>query len=305
MVEKRKYKCSVLGANGYLGRHLCYLLFQRGFEIFAYDIDEIKNTNIPHGVKYKKVDITMGSDIKEINFDVDFLFFFAGITGTKEGFDNYEKYIQVNEIGLMNVLNSMRKQKKLPVVVFPSTRLVYKGSEKPLKEDAEKVTRTVYAANKLAGENLLKAYWNAFKIPFMVFRISVPYGNLFDHNFSYGTIGFFMNKAKNKENIVLFGDGSLRRTFTHVVSVCNQIIEAVTCGKLQNDIFNIAGETYVLKEVASIIAEKYNVGIEYTEWPELDGLIESGNTVFDASKLSGIIRLKEEFTSFREWVFSI
>jgi UDP-glucose 4-epimerase len=304
MTKSLKFKCSVIGANGYLGRHLTYLLIERGYEVFAYDVNETRNINIPDSVSYNEIDITQKHDISKIRFDVDFLFFFAGITGTKEGFENYEKYIQVNELGVLNVLNEIRALLHKPCVVFPSTRLVYKGSEFPLKEDDEKEAKTIYAVNKLAGEYMLHAYHNAYDIPFLIFRICVPYGNLFDDNFSYGTIGNFLKKARNMENIVLYGDGSLKRTFTHVVSVCNQIIDAASVGNAVNEVFNINGETYSLYEAASIVADRYNVKVDYIAWPEEDMRIESGNTVFDSTKLLKIIANKEEF-SFKDWICSL
>jgi UDP-glucose 4-epimerase len=304
MTEKLKFKCTVLGANGYLGRHMIYILSERGYAVFAYDIDENRNRNIPEKVIYKKVDITQKEDVGQINFDVDFLFFFAGITGTKEGFDHFEKFIRVNELGLLNILTSIRELQLKPMVIFPSTRLVYKGSVNPLKEDAEKETKTIYAANKLAGENLLNAYWNAFNIPFLIFRICVPYGNLFDDNFSFGTIGYFLRRAKNKENIILYGDGSLKRTFTHIVSVCDQIVKAVSCRKIVNDVFNVNGDTYSLKDIAEMLANKYGVSIKYSPWPKEDLLIESGDTVFNAAKLSGIIEMEEK-NIFKDWVASL
>jgi UDP-glucose 4-epimerase len=301
---KRIFRCCVLGANGYLGRHLTYLLNEQGYEVFACDIDENRNTNIPSNVSYFKVDITQKQYLSKIPLDVDFVFFFAGITGTKEGFENYEKHVSVNEIGLLNVLDELRKMVNKPCIVFPSTRLVYKGSEFPLKEDDEKEAKTIYAVNKLAGEYMLHAYHNAYDIPFLIFRVCVPYGNLFDDKFSYGTIGVFLKKARNKENIVLYGDGSLKRTFTHVVSACNQIIDAATVRNAINEVFNIDGETYSLFEAASIVANRFNVNVDFASWPEEDVRIESGNTVFDATKLLKVIADKGEF-SFKDWICSL
>ena len=44
-------------------------------------------------------------------------------------------------------------------------------------------------------------------------------------NYSYGTIGFFLSKAMKKENINMYGDGELKRTFTHVYDICNSTIK--------------------------------------------------------------------------------
>ena len=187
-------KCTVLGANGFIGRHLCFFLSNLGFDVFAYDIQDTINSNIPNGVFYEQFDIC--NHFNHINIEVDFLFNFSGITGTKNGFENYRSFIEINEIGLLNILNKVRKNEKKPVIIFPSTRLIYKGEDVPLAEDAIQEAKTIYAANKTAAESYLKMYANCFDIKYIIYRICVPYGNLFDDNFSYGTIDTFLNKAK-------------------------------------------------------------------------------------------------------------
>jgi UDP-glucose 4-epimerase len=198
---KSTVKCSVLGANGYIGRHLCFFLDKLGFDVFAYDIQNTRNPNIPNNVLYEQFDIC--NDYNHINLDVDFLINFSGITGTKNGFENYKSFIEINEIGLLNILNEVRKKEKKPVIIFPSTRLIYKGDNFPLDEEATKEAKTIYAANKASAESYLKMYANCFDIKYIIYRICVPYGNLFDDNFSYGTIDAFLNKQK-KEKILVY-----------------------------------------------------------------------------------------------------
>ena len=286
----KKIKCNIIGSNGYIGRHLTYLLYKKGFNIKTYGLNDTKNVNIPKEIHYQKVDLTNKQDINKIDFDVDYIFLFAGLTGTLDGFNNYKNYINVNEIGLLNILNKIKDLKNKPHCIFPSSRLVYKGSKSPLKENDEKEAKTIYASTKICGENYLSLYSNMYNIPYSIFRICVPYGNLFDDYFSFGTIGNFINKAKNKQNIILYGDGELRRTFTYIESVCEQIINSLGNSKIINEIFNIGGEEYSLKDIAQLIAHKYSVEVEYVQWPEYNELIESGDTVFDSSKLMKIIK---------------
>ena len=303
MNEIKKIKCAVIGANGYIGRHLTYLLNRRGFDVSAYGNNDVRNITIPKEVSYKKVDVTSQHDIKKIDFDVEYLFLFAGLTGTLDGFNNYKNYLNVNELGLLNLLDALKGLNKKPHCIFPSSRLVYKGSSFPLKENDEKEAKTIYAANKISGEYYLSAYSNMYKIPYTIFRICVPYGNLFDDCFSFGTIGNFINKAKNKQNIILYGNGELRRTFTYIESVCEQIINSLDNDKIINEIFNISGEAYSLKDVAQLIAHKYGVEVEYIQWPEDNKLIESGDTVFDSSKLMNIIG-QENTYSLKDVIFT-
>ena len=106
------------------------------------------------------------------------------------------------------------------------------------KEDDEKETKTIYAVNKIACENLLYAYRQNFDIPYTIFRICVPFGNMFSDDYSFGTIGFFIRQASNDRRITLYGDGSIKRTFTSMHDLCKQIVEVgmerVSDGEIYN-----------------------------------------------------------------------
>lgn len=290
--------CTILGANGFIGRHLAYYLNQKGFKVFAYDVQPERNPNLPTEIQYEQFDICHNYD--HINFNVDYLFVFSGITGTKNGFEQYRTFIEVNEIGLLNILSKVKDMGQKPKIIFPSTRLVYKGVEQPLPEDAEKEAKTIYAANKLACERYLKMYANCYGITYTIYRICVPYGNLFDGEFSYGTIGAFLNRAKSGGTITLYGDGEIKRTLTHVVSVCQQITDSMILSLSDNSTLNIAGETFSLKELATKIAAIYGTPVSFIPWNDMDWKIESGSTEFDGRKIEDMICVEKKWT-FDEW----
>lgn len=298
-MSRQQYSCTILGANGYIGRHLAYYLNQKGFRVFAYDIQPAPNPNLPAEIPYEPFDIC--HNYNHVNFDVDYLFVFSGITGTKNGFEQYKTFIEVNEIGLLNILSVVKGMEKKPKIIFPSTRLVYKGMEQPLPEEAEKEAKTIYAANKLACEQYLKMYAHCFGIPYTIYRICVPYGNLFDGEFSYGTIGAFLNRAQSGGAITLYGDGEIKRTLTHVVSICQQIADSMVQPESGNQIYNIAGETFSLKELAEKIASVYGTPVTFIPWNDLDWKIESGNTVFDGCKIEKVSEYSEA-DSFNDWL---
>jgi UDP-glucose 4-epimerase len=252
---------------------------------------------------YRPLDIRSMADLRKLNPDLDYIFLFAGHTGTSDGFGKYEEFISVNELGLLNLLAWMRESNCKAKIIFPSTRLVYKGNEKLLSEEDDKQPKTIYAANKLAAEQLLWLYYNAFSIDYTVFRICVPYGNLFDDKFSYGTIGFFLKKAISGNNITLYGNGKIMRTFTHVEDICMIIIGAIMRNDTGANIYNIPGENLSLFDVARLIAQKYKVLIEFKDWPEMDWKLETGDTMFDASKLNKLIHYNLKF-NVQDWVSS-
>lgn len=276
-------KCAIIGSNGYIGKHIDSYLKQMGIIPECYDVHDITFES------YTKIDLTDKFSIENINLNVDYIFLFAGLTGTHAGFDLYDKFISINEIGLLNLLDTIRKSPYRPKIIFPSTRLVYKGQDKPLKEEDEKETKTIYAVNKLACEGILQAYKASFDIPYTIFRICIPYGNISRKDYSYGLIGFFINKAMTENEITLYGNGDLKRTFTHVQDICHQMIQAAFNEKSNGEIYNIGGETYSLKEVALIISNKLSVNISNIPWPEKDLRIESNHTYFDDTKIKELL----------------
>ena len=286
-MEKVK-RIAIIGASGFIGRHIYHYIKNTGYiDIYCYDV--VENVDLPN---FRRVDLTDKESLTKLNIDVDYIFMFAGLTGTYAGFDAYEKYVNVNELSLLNLLDAIRKSEYRPKVVFPSTRLVYKGVDKALKEEDEKECKTIYAANKIACEGYLQAYYDSFDIPYTVFRICIPYGNLLSSGYSFGTVGFFIKQAKAGKDITLYGGGTIKRTFTHMEDLCYQVVEGAFNPDSTGQIYNVGGETLSLCEAATIIAKKYGVDVKSVTWPERDLRIESNHTYFDDTKIQSLLHLK-------------
>lgn len=277
-------KVMIIGANSYIARNIYYELKREWADtlINLYDRDVAQ---VDGASNYKRIDILSAESVKNIDFDCDVIYMFAGKTGSVNGFDEFNTFIDINEKALLNVLNEYRRQKSSAKIIFPSTRLVYKGKLGPQKEDAEKEFKTIYAINKFACEQYLEQYNRVFDVRYCIFRICIPYGTLIPNASSYGTAEFMISKASKGDNISLYGDGSVRRTLTYMGDICKVLIKGAFSDDCLNDVFNIGGEDYSLKEMAILIAKKYRVGIDYVSWPDVALKIESGNTVFDDSKL--------------------
>lgn len=266
------------GAGGYLGKHLVQALRDSGEPV-----------TIPMRPDSGRVDLTDRAQLADIDWNVDRVFVFAGATGTAAAFDNVDRFLDGNERALLNVLDGIRRSGYRPRVVFPSSRLVYRGAEAPLPETAPLEARTLYAANKIACENYLQVYANAWDIPFTVLRICVPYANSIGEQYSFGTVGNFISQARGSGRIRLYGGGELRRTFTHIEDLCRLTLQASVHPAAVNQIFNVPGEDLSLHEAATHIARRLGATIESTDWPAMDARIESGSTVFDGSRLTQLL----------------
>lgn len=284
----------VLGANGFLGQNLCYWLVQNNFNVVAVGRSEsfaaasFFNKN---QLTYIKTDLLNKEQVKNLPLESsNAIYMMAGQTGTKIGFSEYSTFVESNEIALLNVLNEYKEKEAKGRLVFPSSRLVYKGQKGILlKENSEKEAKTVYAANKIACELYLSCWANAYNVPYTVFRICVPYGQLLPGEYSYGTLGFMLNQAKQHGAITLYGKGEPSRTFSHVEDICEILGKVPFIPKSLNKTINIGSQdNFQLLKLAELIAAKFHVKVKFKKWPSLDLNIESGDTMFDDTLLQSI-----------------
>lgn len=268
-------KAMIIGSTGYLGVNLLHYLVERHHEV----VD-------PSTLLGKRFDLRDNSQVNAINWNVDVIYMFAGLTGTANSFQTPSEFLNTNVNGLNLLLKSVAQSRFRPRLIFPSTRLIYKGSASALSETAPQEARTVYAASKIAAERLLQAYGMHFDIPSIIVRVCVPYGQIVDGPYRYGTVGFMLEQARTERVIKLFNCGKMRRTFTHVLDLCELFLRLGGREREAYEVFNVPGEDMSLREVAEAIANRLGVGIEMIEWQPSAERVESGDTIFDGAKLS-------------------
>jgi len=293
-------KALVLGCNGYVGRHLCRYAARQGWEIRGADLQAAPNVEV---ASYSCVDVRDVSCWARIDCDVDAIFMFAGRTGTMNSFEDFGDFIDTNDRGLVALLEALRRTGLRPRVVFPSSRLVYRGAAGvALREDAVLEPRTVYAQTKVNGEAYLALYARCFGIDYTVVRICVPYGNELDDQYSYGTLGHFFQQVRNGESLRLFGDGLQRRSFIHVGDLSRMVVELAGLRESAGRILNVGGpDNLSIGDVVDMMSRKYDVPAEHVPWPPELERIESGDTVFDSSEAEQLVGREYQWR-FREWL---
>jgi len=292
-----------VGANSYIARNLIRIIDWDRFNIYLYDRDK---SHFDDYDNYKSLDILDQQAVEQIQWDCKTLFWFSGATGTLAGFEKYKNFVEVNELGLLNALSAYRKAQSKAKIIFPSTRLVYKGSGEPLTENCEKELKTPYALNKFSCENYLKMYSYMFDISYCIFRICLPYGaahGMWENlGTSFGTIGAFLRAAQNNKLITIYGDGSQKRTLTHMGDLCDIMWKGAQSPLCHNDVYNIGGKDVLsLAEISNKIAKAYGAEVKNIPWPELDKKLESGSTVFNSSKLDKLLNYEYKY-GFEQWI---
>jgi dTDP-L-rhamnose 4-epimerase len=97
----------------------------------------------------------------------------------------------------------------------------------PTPETARTSPASVYAATKLAQEDLVRIAASSLGIPFLIFRLQNVYGEGQSLNNPYtGILSIFSNRIRQGKLIALFEDGQESRDFVHV----SDVTEAMALG---------------------------------------------------------------------------
>jgi UDP-glucose 4-epimerase len=130
-------------------------------------------------------------------------------------------------------------------VVIASTSEVYgKSEDVPFREDSDLVMgptpkhRWAYACSKAIDEFLALAYWKERKLPVIIVRFFNTVGPR--QTGMYGmVIPNFVRQALAGEPLTVFGDGTQRRSFSHVRDIVNALLKLVAEPKAIGQVINI------------------------------------------------------------------
>ena len=295
-------KILITGANGYIGSNLACKFLKDGFDVRLSDLS--KNAMIK-GAEYIQCDFTDTRQIINVIKGIDYIYFFTGKTGnSQEGFNNPGNFIVGNELTLVNLLNVLKSEKIKPRIIFPSTRLMYKGGKNiPLDENAETEPKSIYAVNKIACESYLHLYQINYGIDYTIFRISLPYGsNVEMGHVSYGVMAYLINRARNGNELLIYGDGAQKGSLIHIDDLSKLLIQGGMHSETKNQIFNIGGPDHLeIGETVKSISKHFDVQVKHAEWPGVFQSTDQGHLIINSEKLIGLLDYKYK-NQFQKWL---
>ena len=97
-------KFAIIGANSYIARNLIYILKNKYKEIEC-KLYGRADKHADSAENYTCVNLFDSEDIKRIDLSCDAVFIFVGKTGSANGFDDFDTFIDSNEKSLLNILN--------------------------------------------------------------------------------------------------------------------------------------------------------------------------------------------------------
>ncbi len=158
-------------------------------------------------------------------------------------------------------------------VVFISSGGTVYGKEVncPLSEETPLKPISSYGMQKVAIENLLYLYYYICGLDYRVIRLSNPYGPYQRPNGILGAVTTFVFKALNKDEIQVYGDGTIIRDFIYIDDAVRGILNIVN-GECEKRVFNLGcGYGTSIKEVIEIVKKIVgDVKVIYKERRKVD-----------------------------------
>lgn len=299
----KKMKLLVVGGCGFLGSNLAAHGIETGYDVTVFDnlsrfgassnrewLNTLGRYTFIHGDTRNKND--MENLIRNGQFDA--VFHLAGQVAMTTSIADPYKDFEINTMGALNLLDSIRKYSHDTAVFFSSTNKVYGDLDQYSYKETE--TRYVcnefqngfdesipldfrspYGCSKGAADQYMLDFNRIFGVKTTVFRHSSMYGSRQFATYDQGWIGWFVEKAiekyrnQNCEPFTISGNGKQVRDILHakdMISLYYTALENVdrVCGQA----YNIGGtieQSLSLLELFDLLNKILDIKMEYVQLP--------------------------------------
>ena len=229
----------VTGGVGFIGYHVTRALLARGDDVVV--VDDFSDAPYPRADKRRNESdlrgefsalqvveacVTDRAAIAPLLPGADAVLHLAGLAGVRPSFADPARYARVNVEGTA-VVQELARAAGIQRLVFASSSSVYGNSTPlPAREDAPAVApESPYAASKRGAELVASALCR--RTPAMRcagLRFFTVYG---PRQRPEMAITLFTRAALAGRPVTVFGDGSMRRDFTHVEDIVRGVLATV------------------------------------------------------------------------------
>ena len=151
-------KVLIIGAGGFVGSYLIKEFKKDNYEVIACDIN--KKENFDDSIKYFDIDILNKKLVDEIISETkpNYLINLAAISSVGLSWSIPGKTIEVNVVGTLNILDSIKEYDPNCKVLLIGSSEEYENKNVPLKENDMVNANSPYGISKVTQENFAKLY---------------------------------------------------------------------------------------------------------------------------------------------------
>lgn len=297
----------ITGGCGFIGSNLAAEVLKRGEELAVFDnlsrtgsVSNLEWLRQQGDFQFCHGDIRSCHDVEKSvrEFKPDVLFHLAGQVAMTTSVAHPRLDFEVNAMGTLNVLESIRKNRPDCTVVYSSTNKVYGDlewisyEEKATRHSAPDYPngfdeslpldfRSPYGCSKGSADQYMLDYARMFGLKTVVFRHSSMYGGRQYATYDQGWIGWFCQKAlearqakksgKPPDPFTISGDGKQVRDALHADDVTRLYFSAIDNIKnVTGKAFNIGGgmeNSLSLLELFGMLEDMPDVKLVYKKLP--------------------------------------
>jgi nucleoside-diphosphate-sugar epimerase len=257
----------VTGGAGFIGSHLVEALLKRGQQVRVLDnFSTGRAANLAHlsGVDIITGDVRDEALVNSLVREVDYVLHLAAVVSVPQSMADPALTNAVNIEGTLNLLNAARQHGLKRLVLSSSCAVYGDNDDLPLKETSQTKPLSPYAATKLMGEIYCQTYQRAYGVPTVCLRYFNIYGPRQDPNGPYAAaIPKFIQRLKNHQAPIIYGDGTQTRDFVYVADVVRANLLACDQEAAIGQVFNITtGRGVSLVELMDELSDLLDVQIQ-------------------------------------------
>src|SRR3989344_8145529 len=258
-------KMVVTGGAGFIGSHIVDALVARGDEVHVIDnyAGGKHDDRLNAKATYHEIDVRSTDEIQKIMEGADVVFHTAALPRVQYSIDYPVETSDTNVIGTVSVLTAAVRA-KVRRVVYSASGSAYGAQETmPLSEEMPANPVNPYGLQKYVGELFAKVWATTYGLETVSLRYFNVYGPRLDPNGPYAlAVGAFLLARKNNQPLVIYGDGTITRDYTHVRDVVRANLlgaESTKVGK--GEVINIgAGHNVTIQALADMIGGEITYG---------------------------------------------
>ena len=269
----------ITGATGAVGPRVVNALYQAGYRIRTFSVDDPASGLFPPHVEVVIGDVTEKADVESAMQGVDAVVHMAALLHiVNPPPEMREKYERVNVGGTAMVVEAAIKAGVKRVVLFSTIAVYGQAGGQVLNELSPTHHDTFYAQTKLAAEQIVLNARGADGQPLgTVLRLGAVYGSRIKGNYER------LTHALARHRFIPIGSGLNRRTLVYDKDVGRVAALAVSHPAAAGRVFNVTdGEFHTLNEIIESICfalgrKPPRLSLPVGPTRTLIGLIEKGS----------------------------
>ncbi|MGI8695625.1 MAG: SDR family NAD(P)-dependent oxidoreductase [Mycobacteriales bacterium] len=276
----------VTGGAGFVGATLVRRLVASGYPVRVLDNYTTGAAEHLDGVDAEQVegDIRDAAALDNALVDVDSVVHLAAAGSVVLSVQDPATNFDVNVLGTFQVLDAARRAGVERTVQASTGGALIGDATPPVDERSLPKPISPYGASKLAGEGYAHAFARAYDLRTVALRFANVYGPWSARK--RGAMTLFFRAIDSGEPIIIYGDGTASRDYTHVDDICAALQLALESDVDGGTVLHIASgiETTVreLADVCCAAAGKPDQPLEFR--PKRPGEVERNFASYDLAR---------------------